>query len=203
MNELSTMTEAEHREYHVRKESVKQGITGVAEDLKYIRDKRLYREEYESFEAFVTQEFDKTRRWAYQQIGHVEVLQNVKSISHPPTLSQSVELGTLPDEEQADAYAESVEKAQSEGRETPTTKDVKETVQKRKAANGGEYKPPKKPKLVGPDPKLFHTHIGEAMRFLDRYYGHHNMKDADEVEEIRDLLGDAAMKHGELVKELA
>lgn len=57
--------------------------------------------------------------------------------------------------------------------------------------------------LMGPDPKEFHTYIGQAMRFLDRYYGHHKMKDDPQVEEIRDSLGDAAGKHGELVGDLA
>jgi hypothetical protein len=203
------LTPKEQREYKTRTESIKQGITSVAEDLKYVRDNKLYRHEYDTFEKYVALEFEKTRQWAYTQIGHVEVvsnIQNVNSSLHLPTVSQAHALASLPDEEQPEAYEQATNAAKSEGKEKPTTKHVKEAVSQRKNALSGVYEPPaKEPKrdLTGPDPKEFHTYIGQAMRFLDRYYGHHKMKDDPQVEEIRDSLGDAAGKHGELVGDLA
>ena len=201
---ITTMTDKERREYRVRKESIKQGVIGVAEDLKCIRDERLYREEYDSFEDFVRFEFEKTRQWAYDQIGHVEVLANVKSTLHP-TVSQSHELATLPDEEQADAWAESQEKAESEGRDVPTTKDVKETVQKRKAANGGEYKPPKVDKPtktvpVGPDLAVFDKLFGQAIRKYDECAAHYKWTDKREHGELLDAAGEISEKYAELVR---
>jgi len=199
------LTPKEQREYKTRTESIKQGITSVAEDLKYVRDNKLYRHEYDTFEKYVALEFEKTRQWAYQQIGHVEVIQNVNHGRQIPE-RQTRELKQLPDEEQPEAYEQATNAAKSEGKEKPTTKHVKEAVSQRKNALSGVYEPPaKEPKrdLTGPDPKEFHTYIGQAMRFLDRYYGHHKMKDDPQVEEIRDSLGDAAGKHGELVGDLS
>jgi len=63
------------------------------------------------------------------------------------------ELSSLPDDEQAEAYVESVENAELDGRDKPTSKDVSEVVAARKNAKGGEYSAPAQDKPVkqGPD----------------------------------------------------
>jgi len=118
---------------------------------------------------------------------------------------EGVEVPT--DEEQADAWAESQEKAESEGREVPTTKDVKETVQKRKAANGGEYKPPKVDKPtrtvpVGPDLAVFDKLFGQAIRKYDECAAHYKWSDKPEHGELLDAAGCISEKYAELVRGL-
>jgi len=138
---ITTMTDKERREYRVRKESIKQGIIGVAEDLKYIRDERLYREEYGSFENFVKFEFEKTKQWAYQLICHSEVLTNLKSagskLQTEPTVGHSQQLSPLPDEEQPEVWESAMALARRGGRTMPTVSDLKSLIVSRKNKTTG------------------------------------------------------------------
>jgi hypothetical protein len=126
------------------------------ENALYIREHKLYRGIYDTFDDFMAVRFSKTRQWLTQQKNRLKVLNHLPN-DVEISLSAAQSLASLPDEEQADAYAEATEKAASQGKERPTTKQVKETVTARKNAKGGEYKPPPK---TGPS--------GEAMLVAGR-----------------------------------
>ena len=151
--ELAALTETEFRDYGVRKniirtelEMIGQSSERIGKELAFIREHDLYRQEYDTFAEFVQTEYGKSATWAYQQLEHIRVLTNIESVEpvlhSKPGLKQTHVLATLPDDEQADAYAEATEKAAAAGKAKPTTKDVEKVVKQRKAANGGEYKPP-------------------------------------------------------------
>lgn len=65
MTELSIV---ENRRYEELLELAKQSYDQLGAALSEIRDKRLYRQHYGTFEAFVRAEFDKSREWAYKLI---------------------------------------------------------------------------------------------------------------------------------------
>jgi hypothetical protein len=215
---IEPLTPAEFKDYKFHCDSVRINLQTVSdateeigESLGVIKSQRLYRQDYETFAEFVNSEYGKSATWAYQQLEKIRVLTNLKSVDSnlqtEPTVAQSHQLSSLPDEEQADAWAESQEKAESEGREVPTTKDVKETVQKRKAANGGEYKPPKVDKPtrtvpVGPDLAVFDKLFGQAIRKYDECAAHYKWSDKPEHGELLDAAGCISEKYAELVRGL-
>jgi len=211
--ELAALTETEFRDYGVRKniirtelEQIGTATTRIGEELEYIREHKLYRQEYGTFAGFVQTEYGKTAQWAYAQLEHIQVLtnlQNVKSTLQNPSPSISHELASLPDEEQADAYAEATEKAEAKGKERPTTKDVKETVKARRNAKGGEYKPPETPKQtvpVGPNLKEFDRLLGAAIRHYDACATHYKWTAKVEHEDLLEAAGTVSEKYAELVE---
>jgi len=206
------LTPAEFKDYRFHTDCIRinlQTITDAAEEVLQsvaaVKDGKLYRNEYATFEDYVRGEFKKSPSWVYKKLQEIRVLENVDSLSTKPGTEQARHLATLPDEEQADAWAESQEKAESEGRDVPTTKDVKETVQKRKAANGGEYKPPKVDKPtktvpVGPDLAVFDKLFGQAIRKYDECAAHYKWTDKREHGELLDAAGESSEKYAELVR---
>jgi hypothetical protein len=65
----------------------------TAEALREIRDKRLYREHYPTFEAFVREEFGKSRDWAYKLIAVEKAVKALPTTApRPTTIRQAREL---------------------------------------------------------------------------------------------------------------
>lgn len=131
MNELMVLTEAEQVEYKTCKAVVKRGFDTfieVGESLIKIRDKKLYRQEYATFDECCRTEFGFQRSRAYQMIESSQVYNNLSTngIQNLPTNErQARALAQLPPAQQPEAWAATV--TTSNGK-PPTARQVADTV---------------------------------------------------------------------------
>ena len=108
-------------------------FTQVGTALMAIRDAKLYRTEYATFEAYCQERWQITRMRASQLISAVEVVENVNhglQIAPPDSERQARPLAKLPAAEQPAAWQAATDKAESEGRKV-TAKDVENEVRER------------------------------------------------------------------------
>lgn len=125
----------------------------VGRALMAIRDARLYRDEYGTFEDYCRQRWGFVASRARQLIAAAEVVSNLESVTTvtPSTESQARPLAALEPEAQREAWAEAVATApkNEDGEPVITARHVTETVERRNvhvANNSGEnewYTPPK------------------------------------------------------------
>ena len=115
-------------------------IAGLA--LKQLRDKRLYRETHSSFETYVKERFDFTRRAADYLISSAEVMENLKReqfVLRTDVLfsreSHCRPLAKLSPQEQTVAWDRAVEKA---GGKMPSSRVIAEAVKEIKSVNDTE-----------------------------------------------------------------
>jgi hypothetical protein len=159
----------------------------VGRALMQIRDEQLYRGTHKSFRAYCEQQwgFDASR--ARQLIGGVERAKRLESVTTvtPARESQTRPLAKLPEDQQAAAWADAVDKA---GGEQPTAAQVQESVDLYLADNepyepdeeDEEETPPppsKRPKRKKPkqgrqkrDPRLWgeiEQYLGKALNRVD------------------------------------
>lgn len=101
----------------------------VGTALAAIRDERLYRDGFETFEAYCKGRWGMSRPRAYQLIEAAEVDANLSTNvdTLPATESQARPLTKLPPEEQAEAWEEVVAESEESG-EPITAKKVQEVV---------------------------------------------------------------------------
>lgn len=99
----------------------------VGQALMEIRDSRLYRVEYKTFEAYCQEKWGMSRRVAYFQIDASEAAKNVNRGSQivPKNERQARPLTKLPREKQPEAWAKAVEIADGE---QPTARQVEQAV---------------------------------------------------------------------------
>lgn len=100
----------------------------VGNALKQIRDERLYREGYETFDEYTKERWGWGKSYANNLIRVSDVDNNLATIvakEKPKTESQYREVAKAPVEKQAAVVEAANEKAAQEGR-TPTAKDFKE-----------------------------------------------------------------------------
>jgi hypothetical protein len=91
-----------------------------------IRDRRLYREGWPTFEDYCQERWGWTRDSAYKHIAAAEVAANVEPILQtPPSYTQAIALAPLPAEEQR-AIAQEVDFAQT------TVRDLRDIVRERR-----------------------------------------------------------------------
>ena len=130
-----------------------------------IRENKLYRADYDTFDEFMEQRFDKTRQWLTQQSNRLTL---VNGFTNPSDigLKAAQPLISLPAEEREEAYTEAKAVAESEGKSEPTTKQVKEVVQARKNAAGGVYEKPETNIKPGPDGEAM---LAAARRWQNNY----------------------------------
>lgn len=112
---------------------VKRGLAqfyAVGDALREIRESRLYREEYESFEAYCADKWQMTASRARQLIGAANVIDEIESVTTvtPTRERQTRALAQLPKGERAGAWDEVVSEAGPE----PTTAQVESVVAKRR-----------------------------------------------------------------------
>lgn len=97
----------------------------VGTALKKIRDSRLYRGKYRTFEDYCKERWGMTRRRAYQLLDGSDVVANVNSCSHAPTNEAQVRpLVGLPVEDQRRVWAAAVKRSHGK----PTARVVKDAV---------------------------------------------------------------------------
>jgi hypothetical protein len=102
-------------------------LAGLA--LKQLRDRRLYRESYATFEIYCRDRFDFTRATAYYLIGAAKVIENLKCQQFvdifPTKESQCRPLMTLPPEKQKKVWLKAIEQAKGK---VPSASIVKSVV---------------------------------------------------------------------------
>jgi hypothetical protein len=110
-------------------------LVGLA--LARIRDRQLYRETHESFEAFIDQRWHMTRQRAYQLIEAATIAENVnrglQTPVEPTSERQMRPLSSLTPDQQTAAWTAAIEQAPKDGTGTPqiTTAIVAAEAQKR------------------------------------------------------------------------
>ena len=116
----------------------------VGHALTVIRDQRLYREHYATFDAYVRKRWDLERTYAHRIIEASEVVDRLLSAGNmvPVNEAQARPLASLPPEQQAEVWQEAVQTAPPSG---ITAKHVQETVKRAKAI--GTTRPNAKTKI--------------------------------------------------------
>ena len=128
------LSEAEKAERDNLERTVQQAFFVAGQALKALRDKRLYRETHATFESYVRDRFDFTKRAAYYLIDAHEVVNNLKSEQFvhsnkstilPTKESQCRPLAKLPPERQREVWQIAVDKAKGK---VPSARIVKEII---------------------------------------------------------------------------
>jgi hypothetical protein len=129
---------------HVIEEGV-QTFVNVGRALLVIRNQRLYRQSYATFEAYCRERWDLSRTYAYQLIGASEVVDEVAAVSDvvPANEAQVRPLVSLPPEQRVEVWQEAVDTAPPSG---ITAAHVKRVVTQVKGQ-------PNAPKPRAPEPR--------------------------------------------------
>ncbi|MFB2896237.1 hypothetical protein ACE1CI_25280 [Aerosakkonemataceae cyanobacterium BLCC-F50] len=120
----NTLTEAELVELSSLEAKVERGLRAfweIGQALGRIRDRRLYRQEYGSFDDYCINRWEMSRRSAYQLIEAARVYETVRHGAQilPANERQTRPLVTLPPKKQQEAWAKAVSTAPN-GRVTST-----------------------------------------------------------------------------------
>lgn len=130
MTELAVHEQAELARHEAIIEHGLQAFVDVGNALLAIRDRRLYRQDYETFEAYCQTRWNLGRRRAYQMMEAAGVVTNlvddVKNFSHRE--AHVSPLASLPPDAQREAWQEAVETA-PDGR--ITARHVREVIARR------------------------------------------------------------------------
>lgn len=129
MNELTTTERSDLQRLETQIENGMQTFLQVGLALKEIRDLKLYREDYLTFEKYVSEKWGHSRQWAHHLINAVIVEQqlgeNVNNcLQTPKTESQYRELAKVQPEKIPQVW-EAVTKDCEETGEQPTAKKIK------------------------------------------------------------------------------
>lgn len=129
---MNVMTHDEAKELKTLERVIERGMSTFVEvgnALKTIRDSKLYREQYKTFDRYVQERWQFKKTYAYDLIASAEATENVRHGGQklPTTERQARELAKAPPEKQAAIWEEVVESTP-----TPTAKDVKAAVEKHK-----------------------------------------------------------------------
>ena len=128
ISERLSAVEVQSLEHYER--IIAQGIktfVEVGHALVIIRDERLYRGSYGTFEDYLRQRWDLSRPYAYQLIDAAVVVENVSAVADivPVNEAQARPLTGLAPEQQREVWQQAVETAPPSG---ITAKHVQETV---------------------------------------------------------------------------
>ena len=120
----ATLDAYEEQELRDHESVIKDGLRGfvsVGRALSEIRDKRLYRGRYASFEEYLHERWQLGRAYAYRLISGSEVAERIPGLANE---AQAREMTRVPFSEQRDVWDRAKERAVIEGR-TPTAQDIK------------------------------------------------------------------------------
>ncbi|NMG11723.1 hypothetical protein [Brasilonema sp. UFV-L1] len=114
-NTLSLAEAQELRRLETTVERCLKAFWQIGQALREIRDKRLYREHYSTFEEYCMTRWEMSRRSAYQLIEAASVYENVRHGAQilPANERQARPLVALPPEQQRQAWAKAVSTAPS------------------------------------------------------------------------------------------
>ena len=126
MNEITpVLSVVERKELATLETSISNGIKNVGEALKRIHDSRLYREEFQSFEAYCTQKWQFSKTYAYGQIAICDTRKTSPFINESTPHSHVAELAKLESDARPVVYAAAQEVANAENRKV-TAKDIRQ-----------------------------------------------------------------------------
>ena len=159
----STLTDKEQKEL-IRLETVIksswQTVLEVGSALTQVRDKKLFRDKYGSFEEYCQVELGYSRPYAYNLIGSAEVNEQMSSIEDievkPLNEAQCRELIGVPKEKRAEAWKKAVDAA---GAKPLTAKIIHAAVAK--------FKPKSKKAKAKPATKNESLKIKAALKLVD------------------------------------
>jgi hypothetical protein len=132
VQESKELTTDEERERHRLELKVELGFQEAVKALKELRDKKLYRSTYQTFEDYVVGRFGMQRAHAYRLINAAVVIENLSPIGDilPMTESQCREIAKLPSfEQQRKAWRQTLEGTSGK---MPTIKQVRGIVERLK-----------------------------------------------------------------------
>lgn len=149
----------------------------VGTALADIRDRKLYRADYGTFEEYAEKRWQMSRRRAYQMIEAAGVVHNFShsEIDVPTTESQARELSRIPEPERVAVWAETVERTDGK----PTAAAVRETYEQRQQPtdddllDGDDWVQPTGPGFetaVTPPPKPKRRPLPESLTEASRDY---------------------------------
>jgi hypothetical protein len=129
--EQTALTSAEQRRLQEFETTIERGLQTFYEvgyALAEIREQRLYRAEYGTFEDYCTERWKMRRNYANKLIAASEVAGNLgTTVPKPASERQTRPLAKLPAEEQGPAWEEAVERSGGK----PTARHVEEVVKER------------------------------------------------------------------------
>lgn len=138
--EFSAITDSELSVLADCEQKIEKGLKTfyeVGRALLTIRDERLYRAEYSTFEEYCAKRWGMAHRHANRLIGAVEVIDNLGPMGpKPQSERQTRPLTQLEPEEQREVWQEVTERAEAEGRKV-TAKAVQTAVEEKK--NPSQY----------------------------------------------------------------
>lgn len=157
----------------------------VGKALMEIRDRRLYRDTHETFQDYCKERWGMDRQRAYQLIKASTVAENVnKCLQIPANEGQARELGKLPDEQQAEAWEEAIERTDGK----PTAAAVAEVVDEMHGESAVAA-PPVDEQVPPPDTKPATLPYPTPAQYQQQYHGKgKKLILADELRRLRFVL---------------
>ena len=155
-------------------------FTEVGSALLQIRDDRLYRANFKTFEEYCQQKWAMDRSYAYRLINSAKVVENLKvspigdKMEPPATEALTRPLALLPPEQQADAWQEAQEKAPKG--EAPTASLVQRIVDRIRAKASKEKRMIKASEGWTADELKDDTELFEAFKAIAAVYGNEAAK---------------------------
>jgi chromosome segregation ATPase len=137
MSQLELWSENEEVQLQYHEQVIEKGLETfyeVGQSLAFIRENRLYRKEFKTFEEYCQEKWGRSRRWANQIIKSSEVIGVLESGNHgsqiPETERQARPLTKLETpEQQSEAWGNAVTNTKQEDGK-PTAKEVDAEVKK-------------------------------------------------------------------------
>lgn len=140
--ESGSLTAIEHKSFAECEQVIAKGMhtfVEVGNALLTIRDGRLYRDKYATFEAYCVERWEMKRRYANYLIASAQVVERLGTIVPilPATETQARPLTTIPMEQVGEVWQEAIETAPKDknGKPIITAKHVEETVKRWKEAD--------------------------------------------------------------------
>jgi hypothetical protein len=132
MTDIATLTRAEEIALADCEERIERGLKTfieVGSALAVIRDSKLYRESYETFEAYAKERWNLSRPRAYELMTAAEVVSGMPDTEVPvENARQAVELAKVPEPERAGVWRETVERTAGK----PTAAAVREVSEEQR-----------------------------------------------------------------------
>jgi len=130
MTATTAISNIERADYERHKATIRDGLQTFVEGglaLADIHERKLYRHEYETFEAFIVTEYGNTRQWAYQIMTTADIAKRLSTVVDTPVSQNFIrEVKRVPEQHRETVAQMAVGKAKAESR-APTGGDVKRT----------------------------------------------------------------------------
>lgn len=130
VSESRELSLQEQRTLEACEADIAKGIELQAKALQTIRDQRLYRREFATFDEYLADRVGKSRHWANRQINYIEVIRNITESGLVPigtkmTEAAAREVFDLEPQQQVEVVKSVVDSG-----EKPTAKNIKQERQK-------------------------------------------------------------------------